>query len=145
MKNFGKFLFTLILVISMQTGFAQNFMETGFKESKSYILLAHPTAQNIETIEFLLENNILQLKDMEFIGIYPESENYDYSESVDLINQPGMSRFHLQEVPAKKDTASIYATNEWTNTFKNLFDHSVGIFFFGGPDIQPELIGRAHV
>ena len=145
MQNIGKFIYTLILVISVQAGFAQDFMETGFRKNKTYVLLAHPTVQNIETIDFLLDNKILQLKDVEFIGVYPANESYDYSESIALISQPGMSRFHLQEVDAKKDTASIYGTIEWTKTFKNLFDHSVGMFFFGGPDIQPELYGHENL
>ncbi|HEY3372127.1 MAG TPA: gamma-glutamyl-gamma-aminobutyrate hydrolase family protein [Prolixibacteraceae bacterium] len=145
MKNFGKFVFTLILAISFHSGFSQDFMETGFNKNKTYVLLAHPTANNLETIEFLLKNNILQVPDIEFIGVYPANESYDYSESVALISQPSMSRFHLQKVEAKKDTASIYGQNEWTPTFKNLFTHSVGIFFFGGPDIQPELYGQKNL
>lgn len=139
MKSFGEFIFTIILVISLNVGFAQNFMETGLQKNKTYILLANPTANNIETIEFLLTNNIFQLPDAEFIGVYSSAESYDYSESITLISQPGMSRFHLQKVDGVEDTASIYTKNEWTKSFKNLFDHSVGIFFFGGPDIQPEL------
>ncbi|HAH23691.1 MAG TPA: hypothetical protein DCL77_08035 [Prolixibacteraceae bacterium] len=145
MKNFGTFLFTWILVISMNTGFAQNFMESGFRKNTTYVLLAHPTAGNIETIKFLLDNDILKLPNVEFIGVYPSNESYDYSQSVELINEPGMGKFHLQKVEAKKDTASIYGPNEWTNTFKNLFDHSVGIFFFGGPDIPPELYGQKNL
>ena len=145
MKNFGTFVFTWILVITLNAGYAQNFMESGFRKNTTYVLLAHPTANNIETIKFLLENNILKLPDIEFIGVYPANESYDYSESVALIKEPGMNRFHLQKVEAKKDTASIYGKNEWTYIFKNLFDHSVGIFFFGGPDIPPELYGQKNL
>ena len=112
MKNFGTFVFTLILVIAMNAGYAQNFMENGLKKNTTYVLLAHPTANNIETIQFLLENNILKLPDVEFIGVYPANESYDYSESVALINDPGMKRFHLQKVEVKKDTAGIYGQNE---------------------------------
>lgn len=145
MKNCGKLILTTILIISIQAGIAQNFMQTGFRKNKTYVLLAHPTVNNIKTIEFLLENNIFHLKDVEFIGIYPKNESYDYSQSVKLISQPEMSRFHLQEVEAKNDTAGIYSINEWTQPFKNLFDQSVGIFFFGGPDIQPELYGQENI
>lgn len=144
MKTRGKLILITILILSIQAGFAQNFMENGFRKNKTYVLLAHPTVNNIKTIEFLLENNIFHLKDVEFIGIYPKNETYDYSQSVKLISQPEMSRFHLQEVEAKKDTAGIYSINEWTYTFKNLFDQSVGIIFFGGPDIQPELYGQEN-
>jgi putative glutamine amidotransferase len=145
MKNFGKFLVTLILVISLNAGFAQNFLETDLKQNKTYLLLAHPTVQNLETIQFLLTNNILQLSDAEFVGVYSAAESYDYNQSVTLIKKPEMSRFHLQKIVGEENAALIYHQNEWTNTFKNLFDHSVGIFFFGGPDIQPELYGQKNL
>ena len=39
----------------------------------------------------------------------------------------------------------IFEQNEWTTTFKKLFDHSVGVFFFGGPDIQPEIYKQQNL
>ena len=36
-------------------------------------------------------------------------------------------------------SSEIFRQNEWSKTFKELFDHSIGIFFFGGPDIQPDI------
>lgn len=145
MKSLAKFVFTFILVISLNIGFTKNFIENGLKKNKIYVLLANPTAGNIKTIEFLLTNNILQLPDVEFIGVYPSADNYDYSESIALIKQHGMSRFHLQKVDGVEGPTNIYTQNKWTATFKNLFDHSVGIFFFGGPDIQPELYGQKNL
>lgn len=145
MKNFGKLVFTLILVISLKVGFAQNFLDTELKQNKTYVLLVHPTVQNIETIRFLLENNILQVSDAEFVGVYSAAESYDYSKSIALINKPEMSRFHLQKVEGELSVPLVYAKNEWTMIFKSLFDHSVGIFFFGGSDIQPELYGQKNL
>ncbi len=144
MKNFGKLILTLILAISLQTGFAQNFLESELKTGKTYILLAHPTVQNMETIQFLLSNQILQLADEEFVGVYSSAESYDYSKSLALIKKPEMSRFHLQEFTGEENMSHIYMKNEWTTAFKILFDHSAGIFFFGGPDIQPEVYGQEN-
>lgn len=145
MKNFGRFVFTLVLAISINLGFAQDFLENELNKNKTYILLAHPTVQNIETIHFMLNNNILHLSDVEFVGVYSTAESYDYSKSIALIKKPEMNRFHLQQLDGEESPAKIYTQNEWTKTFKNLFDHSVGIFFFGGPDIQPELYGQKNL
>jgi putative glutamine amidotransferase len=139
MKNYGRLILTLLLAILLKSGFAQNFLESEFKPGKTYILLAHPTVQNIETIEFMLNNDILQVPDVDFVGVYSEAESYDYIETIDLIKKPEMNRFHLQKIVGTEDSAKIYRQNEWTITFKKLFDLSAGIFFFGGPDIQPEL------
>lgn len=145
MQKIGRFIFTLILIISLKAGFAQDFLTTGLKQNKTYVLLAHPTVQNLETIQFLLANNILQLPEAEFIGVYSAVESYNYSSSVALIKKPDMSRFHLQQVPGEEGAAQIFRENGWTKTFKNLFDHSVGIFFFGGPDIQPEVYKQKNL
>lgn len=145
MKYIQRVILSFSLLIFLHTAYGQDFLQNGWKKDKTYLLLAHPTVQNIETIDFLLKNNILKLKDIEFIGVYPAAESYDYNQSVELIRQPGMGRFHLQEVQGKEDTASVYAINGWSKIFKELFEHSSGIFFFGGPDIQPELYGEKNL
>jgi putative glutamine amidotransferase len=145
MKNFGKLLLTFVLTLFLNSVFSQNFLENEFSPKKTYVLLAHPTVSNIETINTLLANHILQLPEVEFVGVYSVAENYDYSKSIELIKKPDMSRFHLQKLDGVMSLTQIYAQNEWTITFKNLFDHSAGIFFFGGPDIQPEIYKQKNL
>jgi len=102
MKTFGRLILLLVFIVFVSSGFAQNFLESGIKPNKTYILLAHPTVQNLETVHFLLQNNILQLSDAEFIGVYSDEESYDYNRSVNLIKKPEMNRFHLQKVEGKE-------------------------------------------
>lgn len=145
MKNFRTLLITFVLTLFLNQGFCQNFLEKELAPDKTYILLAHPTVQNIETINYLLNNHLLQLHDVEFIGVYSLVENYDYNQSVALLKKPEMARFHLQKLDGAMSSSEIFTQNEWTIIFKNLFDHSVGIFFFGGPDIQPEIYKQKNV
>ena len=145
MKNFGKLLITFTLTLFLNVVFGQNFLEKELSPKKTYVLLAHPTVSNIETINTLLANRILQLPEVEFVGVYSVAENYDYSKSIELIKKPEMSRFHLQKLDGVMSLTQIYGQNEWTSTFKNLFVHSVGIFFFGGPDIQPEIYKQKNL
>lgn len=146
MQTIGKFLLLVFFVLVLKTGQAQNFIESAdFNANKNFVLLAHPTVQNLETIQFLVENKILHLPDAEFIGVYSLAESYDYSKSIELIKAPKMSKFHLQKIDKEESSTRIYAKNEWTLTFKKLFDHSAGIFFFGGPDIQPEIYGQKNL
>lgn len=145
MKNIGKLLITFVLTLFLNSVFSQNFLENEFSPKKTYVLLAHPTVNNIETINYLLANRILQLPEIEFVGIYSVVENYDYNKSIELIKKPEMSRFHLQKLDGVMSLTQIYEQNEWSITFKKLFDQSVGIFFFGGPDIQPEIYRQRNV
>ncbi len=145
MKTFGRLFLSLSLIIFVNAGFAQNFLETELNPGKTYLLLAHPTVHNIETIHFLLDNDILKLSNVEFVGVYSSAETYNYAQSIDLIKKPEMNKFHLQEIKNEVTPTQIYQTNDWTITFKKLFDNSVGIFFFGGPDIQPEIYGQKNL
>jgi putative glutamine amidotransferase len=145
MKNIGKLLITFVLTLLLNPVFSQDFLEKELSPKKTYVLLAHPTVNNIETINYLLSKGILQLDEIEFVGVYSVAENYDYSKSIELIKKPGMSRFHLQKLDGLMSLTQIYGQNEWSLAFKQLFDHSVGIFFFGGPDIQPEIYKQSNV
>ena len=145
MKNLARLILSLSCAIFTLSGFGQHISEFEFNPGKTYVLIAHPTVQNLETVSFLEKNKILQLPDVEFVGVYSSAENYDYSQSAGLLKKPEMSKFHLQEVTGEEDTAHIYRPNKWTATFRKLVDHSAGIFFFGGPDIQPEAYGQKNL
>jgi putative glutamine amidotransferase len=144
MKNFRLIIISLFILLIVKVAHSQHFAESGIDPKKTYILLAHPTVHNLKTIDFLLSNSILKPGNAEFIGIYPTNENYDYEQSIKLIKQAGMNRFHLQQIDVSIPTDSCYYKNRWTATFKKLFDHSAGIIFFGGPDIQPEIYGQKN-
>jgi putative glutamine amidotransferase len=145
MKNFARPILTFVWVILIQSLFAQNFLESELKPGRTYVLLAHPTVQNIQTIQFLLEQNILQLNDVDFVGVYSEIEEYDYSNSIQLISKPEMAKFHLQKISGATEIDQLYKQNKWSETFKKLFEISAGIFFFGGPDIQPEAYRQSNL
>lgn len=145
MKTLVRLFFTLALVVFINSGIAQNFLATELKSDKNYILLAHPTVHNLETIHFLLSSKILQLSNVDFVGVYSSAESYDYNQSVALTKKPEMSNFHLQKIDGTVNADKIYQKNEWSGIFKSLFDCSAGIFFFGGPDIQPEIYGQKNL
>lgn len=145
MKTFRPTFLLLFFLLFLNQAFAQNFLDSpDFNAGKKYILLAHPTVQNLETIYFLTQNNILQVDETEFIGVYSPAESYDYAQSVKLLEKPEMKRFHLQKLNGEESDSRIYKKNEWTPQFRKLFDSSIGIFFFGGPDIQPEIYGQKN-
>lgn len=144
MRTFTKYFLLFFLSFILKTGFSQNFLETELKPGKTYILLAHPTVENLETIKFLVDHQIFKAHNADFVGVFSADEKYDYSRSVNLLENPEMKKFHLQKVTGNVALADIYKQNAWSKQFKQLFDCSAGIFFFGGPDIQPEAYGREN-
>lgn len=122
--------------------FGQNFFNTGYDPSKTYILMTNPTVENIETMRFLADKHLLLMGESEFIGIYFYAEKYDYTRSIRHIRDNNLTNFHLQQLTGTLTTDNIFETNDFTNNFDIMFSQTKGIFLMGGPDIQPEIYGE---
>jgi len=104
------------------------------------IIILHPTVHNIETFIYLKENNLINIDNVKFLGVYYENEKYDYSQSIDFIkNDTAINYVSLYKVKGKIKQDDIFRTNLLTNIFDSLFLVSNGIIFTGGPDLQPSI------
>lgn len=132
-------IFTIFFTVS---GKSQNFFNSDYDPAKTYILMTHPTVENIESIKYLVDNHILFVGESEFIGIYFYAEKYDYSQSIRYIRDNNLEKFHLQRLTGTLMNENIFTPNDFTNNFDIMFSQSKGVFLFGGPDIQPEVYGE---
>lgn len=125
----------------------QDFFRNETDSKKTYILLANPTANNIETVDFLIKKNFLKvnLKNTEFVGVYHRNQRYDFSASADIIRKQGLGNFHLHEIRSTLHEDRLFEKNALTNELKHLFENSAGIIFFGGPDIPPAVYGEENL
>ncbi|RXQ89512.1 hypothetical protein EO244_14185 [Ancylomarina salipaludis] len=108
------------------------------------ILIAHPTATNINILATLSTKGLLDLDSIQLIGLYHCNEKYDYTESQAILDTLSAFNMYLVELNDSLYTDSLYQKNELTDEFKDLFKHSAGIFFFGGPDIPARLYEEAQ-
>lgn len=106
-------------------------------QSQDTILLFHPTVSNINTIHFLLEEEILQLEDFHFKGVYHCKGSYDYSESSEYLLENQELPFSLLEIKDSLPGYQLFEENQCSSTFKKMFSNSMGAIFLGGPDIPP--------
>ena len=137
--------FLLIFTVFFSTsGVAQNFFNTDYDPAKTYIMMTHPTVENIERMKYLVDNHILFVGESEFIGIYFYAEKYDYSQSIRYIRDNNLEKFHLQRLTGTLTNDNIFEPNDFTNNFDIMFSQTKGVFLFGGPDIQPEVYGEEN-
>ncbi len=136
MKRLLLFTFALVCVFN---SYSQNFFNTNFKKNKKYIILTNPTVHNLKTVQFLVNARLLdiQKKKMQFVGVYYDQQNYDFTETKKYIEESGLNNFHLQEITGELTEDNLFGENECTAGIKQIFENSIGIFFFGGPDIPP--------
>lgn len=145
MKKLNLQTIVVLLLIFSQSVLGQDFFNGEFNHDKKYLLLAHPTVQNLKTILFLTEKGIFDIGDAGIVAVYHHDENYDFKQSIDFVNKEQLKNIHFQEVKAHLEIPDMYNENPCTNEFKTLFSHSAGIIFFGGPDISPEAYNEENL
>ncbi|HKJ42324.1 MAG TPA: hypothetical protein VKA27_09515, partial [Sunxiuqinia sp.] len=93
--------FLVALIISLfvhLSASAQDYFKNGGEAGKTYILITHPTVENIRTMQYLLDNHILFIGESEIVGIYYSFEKYNYNQSVNYIHEHNLAKFHLQHL-----------------------------------------------
>ena len=141
-KSIGIILF---IVFALQLS-GQNFFSENFDTGKKYILLANPTATNLETVNFLVNKGLLKIKSQKvhFVGIYYKNQNYNFEETLKYIERNGLKHFKLHEFRGDFDENRLFENNIFTEELKFVFQNSVGVIFFGGADIPPAVYGEEN-
>jgi len=132
----------LFIVFIVQITFftsAQDFFRNDFNKRKKYVILTNPTVRNIETIRYLHSTGLLDIKSRKtkFVGVYFDDQEYDFSKTKNYIEVNNLDNFYLHEVRGELNVEDLFRENDVTDDIELIFTNSVGIFFFGGPDIPP--------
>jgi len=110
--------------------------------SKYSLAIVNPTVGNIKTFKYLVDNGILpNIDSFGMIGVYHSKQNYNFEHSQRYIDENNLA-VKLVECSAELSPKNLYTQNECTNLFKEIFEQTKGIFFFGGPDIPAECFGE---
>ena len=132
----------LFLAIFIYSGaFSQDFFNTEFNKHKKYIILTNPTIGNLKTIQYLVKNKILDInaRKMKFVGVYYTEQGYNFNDTKKYIESNKLESFFLHEIKGKLTGKNLYGDNDCTPQLRKVFENSVGVFFFGGDDIQPAI------
>lgn len=113
-----------------------------FQDDAKYIVLMHPTVFNLERFQFLTEKNIFPLpENYRAVGVYHRSASYDYSLSYEHIRENRLENISMYGLNHDLRESNLFISNALSVDFKNIFEKSEGIIFFGGPDIPPSIYG----
>ena len=107
----------------------------GFSQTVTKILLIHPTVKNINTFKYLSENKIIDIDNVQFIGVYHKDERYDYSKSLAYISDSNIINFSLVMIDSSISRNELFVENKLTPQLDSLFTISDGAIFTGGDDI----------
>ena len=111
-------------------------------QSQHRLVLLHPTVGNIENMEWMVENKIIDIPDVEMVGVYYAKEAYDYAASEKYLAEHPLKNYQLLKIEGELKPEDIYRENSCTPAFRKLFEESDAIIFFGGPDIPAVIYGE---
>jgi putative glutamine amidotransferase len=113
---------------------------------KYSVAIINPTVANIKTFRYLIDNNILpNIDSFGMIGVYHSKQNYDFGRSQKYIDENHLA-MKLVKSDADLSPKNVYNQNDCSDLFKEIFEQTKGIFFFGGPDIPAECFGgKTHL
>ena len=130
----------VLLIFSSEFLLAQNDLFDGnYDTTKKVLILLHPTVKNIKNFLWLTENEIISLDNSEFMGLFFESESYNYNQSVSYLLNDSIENYHLQKIGGLLTADSVFTVNSLSKQFLKVLQLSNGMLFFGGPDIPPAL------
>ena len=139
----------LLLIIASTwffAAFSQDFFNSDFNHRKKYIILTNPTVNNLKTIQYLVNADLLDInsRKTKFVGVYFKGQDYDFSETKSYIENNHLENFFLQEIKGELNEDNLFGENDCTAILKRVFENSIGVFFFGGPDIPPGVYGEKN-
>lgn len=103
----------------------------------------NPTVNNLRTFVYLTREGIFPLpEDFRVVGVFHDSASYDYRLSAGFINDEGHKNMALLGIAPVLKTENLFMENEWSPVFREIFEKSKGIIFFGGPDLPPATYGE---
>jgi len=111
-------------------------------QAQRRLVLLHPTVSNIESMEWMVENKVIDIPGLEMVGVYSAHEAYDYTISEHYISEHHLKNYRLHKVEGEIHPNEIYRKNSCTQAFRKLFEESDAILFFGGPDIPAAIYGE---
>ncbi len=106
------------------------------------ILIAHPTVTNINILSTLSTKGLLDLSNIQLIGLYHSNEEYDYKDSQLVLDTISSLNMYLVELKDSLEVDKLYQKNDVSDEFLELFENSSAVFFFGGPDIPSVIYGE---
>ncbi len=125
---------------------SRSFSGKGYNQKIIRVVIANPTVNNMKIIRFLTEQKILTFDagEVMFTGVYHKKQAYDFTASRDYVREHPDAGFTLFEISGDLPDSALFRENSCTHDFREIFDNSDAIFFFGGPDIQPLIYGEEN-
>ncbi|MEN8124681.1 MAG: gamma-glutamyl-gamma-aminobutyrate hydrolase family protein [Bacteroidota bacterium] len=109
---------------------------------KTKIVLINPGVFYLESIVYMTNNGIINDENIEYLAVFYTKSEIKYSEAKNFVEKNNIKFIKFKEIYGNLDINNIYKKNECTDDFRDVFQNSDGIIFFGGWDIPSVYYGQ---
>jgi putative glutamine amidotransferase len=106
---------------------------------KVTIIAFFPSVGTIRDLMTLRQSRLIDVRNLEVVGVYHTKEITDYAKSQAFITEKSLDWFRLHPISAPIQAETVFKANALTPEFEKLFDQTDGVIFFGGADVPPSL------
>jgi putative glutamine amidotransferase len=111
-------------------------------DAKVKLAIFWPQVFHVKVLSELRNKGLLDIDNLEVTGIYHEKEISDFDKPKEYVRENNIDWFKFRELKGELSMETIFQENGCTADFKDIFETSDGIIFFGGHDIQPQIYGQ---
>ncbi|RUA07462.1 MAG: hypothetical protein DSY82_08030 [Flavobacteriia bacterium] len=109
---------------------------------KIRIVLVDPDVFYLKSVVYMTNHDIINADNIEYLAVFYTKSEIKYSAAKNFVDENDIKFIKFKEIYGNLNIKSIYKKNECTNDFKEVFNNSDGIIFFGGWDIPPFFYGQ---
>ena len=140
MKKYTLFLVIVFLSIIFFYPFQNTRAQDNPKKTK--VVLVNPYFEDVEDIIYFIENKLIDIPEVELIGIFYTKTSNDFDKINQLLKDQPHSYIHLEQIDSNLKEDELFQNNSLSEKFYNIFKESDGMLFFGGYDIPPSIYGQ---
>ena len=109
---------------------------------KAKIILVNPGIFYVRSIDFLVQTQVLDTSLIDFEAVFYSKSEVRFSETDEYIRNNDLDYIGSREITGNLNFSTVYENNECSEYFRDIFENSDGIIFFGGWDIPPVYYGQ---
>ncbi len=109
---------------------------------KIRIVLINPDVFYLKSVVYMTNHGVINADNIEYLAVFYTKSEIKYSAAKNFVDENHIKFIKFKEIYGNLNINSIYKKNECTDDFKEVFNHSDGIIFFGGWDIPPVFYGQ---
>ncbi|HDJ23684.1 MAG TPA: hypothetical protein ENF17_07330 [Candidatus Aminicenantes bacterium] len=107
-----------------------------------HLTICYPSVGSLRALTNLRQKGLLALDNLVVQGVYHVQEKTDYQDSQRFLEENNIDWINLRAIKGEISPEDVFKKNSLSEVFAELFHHSDGLIFFGGPDIPPGLYGQ---